>query len=310
MNKKVSVSLIKRIKTTRSVQSSLILKDRRFAFSCGSLVYVYDLQNYKCDLIIKGHRREVFRISQLQNGRLVALSDLLKIFIITKNQYWCEFIYYPDKDDMITSVVQISNNRMIWSSFKPHLTFWNSNPPYKIRKTVKIGEEDEGMSYDGLYKMKKRKHTLLCYQEFCFTLFFFDYKICKTCYISETCVQSINNILETLNRKLLVSDQDYKVVVIDIDTLDIEKYYKWENDDFGTFLCFYELKRNLILCGGRYGDLYLLDLTNDTIKSIQKSEEDDEKTDAGVDKLIHIGKNKIINLKLREHYFDIEKINV
>lgn len=302
MNKDVSIRQIKKIKISNYIQSSLLLKDRRFAFSCDINIYIYNLQNYKCDIVIKGHTNKVFTLAQLSNGKLITISKVLKIFNISKTQYSCEFTYCPENDDSITSLVPLLNNRMVSSSDKPYLTFWNSNPPYNVIKKVKISENE--INYDGLYKMKKKKNTLLCYQNDCFVLFFYDYKKYKNFhYISEVCVNYIDGILETFNGKLIISNQDYTVTIINIETLTIEKSYSWNGEDLGSFTCFYELKRNIIVCGGPNGGLYLLDLFNDTIKSFIKSED-------RVSKIVHIGNNAIINLIFDENYFDIQKLNV
>lgn len=317
MNKDVSIRQIKKIKTSNYIQSSLLLKDRRFAFSCDINIYIYNLQNYKCDIVIKGHTNKVFTLAQLLNGKLITISNVLKIFNITKTQYSCEFTYCPENDDSITSLVPLPDNRMVSSSDKPYLTFWNSNPPYNVIKKVMTNEDE--INYDGLYKMKQKKNTLLCYQNNCFVLFFYDYKNYEVYHsFSGICICYRYGILETFNKKLIISNEARTVTIIDIKTLTIEKAYELEWGKLGTFTCFYELKRNIIVCGGPSEGLYLLNLLNDTIKSF-KSSKDKIIHDTNisfinpkgkVSKIIHIGNNAIINLKFYEQFFEIDEIHV
>lgn len=191
---------------------------------------------------------------------------------------------------------------MVSCSERHYLTFWNSEPPYNIIKNLKIGSN---RAYDGLYKLKKRKNALLCYEIFGEIIYFWDYKhYRKLSYIPEISLNVENGIIETFNRKLIISNQVGLVSVVNIDELSIEKTYSCEGDPFGAFTCFYELKRNVIICGGSEGDLFLLDIEFDTLKCVEKV------SDFTIQDLVHIGNNYIVTFNWKEKFIKILQIIV
>ena len=297
MNKNVSIRLIKKVNLKNQIRAALLLKDGRLAVSYDTSIYIYNTENYECDIIIKGHKSVGIELVQLDNEKLITAAEEVKIYKLFKTSYICEFSFLPE-GGRIFQLVALANNRMVSCHDKPYLIFWSSKPPYKKLKKVKTGIRE----FDILYGVKKRKNLLFCCEMNNDFVYVWNSKTyhCITC-ITCTEIGSYNGFLEIANNKLIISNSSSIASVINLETLAVEKKYEWkkDDDDLENFDCFYEIKKNLILCGG--GSWFLLDLKRDRVKVIEKC------TDV-ISNLIPLGNNILMAYSIYSEYFQIWKL--
>ena len=139
MNKGYSIKLKTIIKVNGEVSSVLPLQDGRLATSIDNIIFIYNCINWKCELIIKGHIDTIISLQQLPNGKLISLSNIIKIHNISNNNYYCEYTYNQNIQlGDFNEISIISNNIIATTNENNYLTFWNSIPPYDIIKKKKL----------------------------------------------------------------------------------------------------------------------------------------------------------------------------
>ena len=132
----VDLSKIKDIKSIDAhklnVKSLIILKDGRIA-SCShdKTIKIYNIQTYKCEVIINKNIDEVEGIAQLENNILICGTKERKVhfFKIDKKEYQLIHTINEVDPENIENIISISNNRYATYSRK-FIQIWNGNEHY------------------------------------------------------------------------------------------------------------------------------------------------------------------------------------
>ena len=159
LNKKVKLTLVKTIKTieTKSVK---LLVDGRLAVTSLNLVLIFNLSNFKCEMTIT-EDTNINNINVLSNGKLLIQNEYLKIYVLTKTSYKCDFISSEFKDIDVVQILELDNNTMVTYDITPCLIFINTNKPYNILNKFNICCH----TYcDGLYYCKNKQLLVLIFE--------------------------------------------------------------------------------------------------------------------------------------------------
>ena len=261
MSINLTVNLIKKrkIKVKQSFDFlTLLLDDGRLATSHNSQFFIYNLENLKCDILI--NKVDISSIHQLVNGKIMILANTLEIYNISKNSFSC--IYTIKNENLINSILPISNDIMISTGETNELTFWNSNHPYNVLYSKHL-ENCE----DCLISYKTKTNNLLILRNIKdIKLIFYSLDTYKCIGSVPTLHETPHEILETSNNKLILSNC-YQLWVIDLNNILIVHKYLIPYNKLGRcFGCYIEIDDNILLMGDSDGALLMYDFDKNIVK--------------------------------------------
>lgn len=301
MNKGYSIKLKTIIKVNGEVSSVLPLQDGRLATSIDNIIFIYNCINWKCELIIKGHIDTIISLQQLPNGKLISLSNIIKIHNISNNNYYCEYTYNQNIQlGDFNEISIISNNIIATTNENNYLTFWNSIPPYDIIKKKKLKYQP-----DTIYKLQE-KNVLLVNSFEKWKINFYDldnYK--KILSLKNICCSGRDGLVETERQKLIIvenpSSQEmlFHLFIVNLKNFNLEFKIAWEVDILNDICDLIEISDNFFIFRNAKGLFISNPLGfNMTLLDNQKGSE--------ILKLIKINKNEII--LIYHHKFTISQI--
>ena len=278
------MNIIKTIHKDNSyVCSLLLLSDGRLA-SCSNdrTIKIFNMNNYHCDITIKGHNNGVNYISELDNNKLISCSyKEIKIWSINQLSYQCDYTIHDAYSDYIGKVIQLTNSRIASCSKDNTVKIWNSNHPYNLIKTLNghfdvrsiIQLKDKDILISGNNNNILRKWNLLTYQ-------------CDTIIKNVNCFDS-NSLLEIDKNRLIVGGIN-EITIVNISNDIIEQQIK--NNRLGYVFSLVQLANGNILCGCKGGLICLYDVKLYTITF-----REDKIHDNNVTCLLNINKYQIIS---------------
>lgn len=242
---------------------TLILEDGRLAASHCDNFYIYNLDNLKCEVLIKTEEY-INSIHQLSNGKIIIHSNIVEIYNISKRRY--ERIYYIENDNLIHSIIPISEDRMVSAGSINELIFWNSNYPYNILYSKNL----ENVK-NCCIEIKTKTNNLLVLADLLeFKLIFYSLDTYKNMGSVPTMNEVHDGILETSNNKLIVLNR-YNLCVINLKNLLIEhKYLPFKNQMELPYISCTEIAENIILMGDYNNSLYIFNFDRGLIKKQRK----------------------------------------
>ena len=267
MEKKVYLRVKKKSrKINTALTDSLLLKDGRFAIASNSMIEIFNLSNFQCELIIKVNLYTE-RLIQFSNGKLAGKWNDLQIFTIKQHSY-SQFIDSFD-EVLIYNMTEINDNTFVCCGAKPLLVFRDINYPHNILKKINI---KIGKHYGVIHYIKSKNTLFLSSRLNNFSIFWnLDINKCvlKTklfeCY-------SDANIFETSNHKLIIPDINRLFYIVNIDNFTIDHSIDWVDHKMGgKFHSIIEIDTNLLLIGQMIsGGIFLYDLKSKKIKTIDE----------------------------------------
>ena len=155
-----------------------------------SEINIYDPHdNFKCNLVLRGHLESVYYLCQLDDGILVSYSfSYIHIWSITKDSY--TFIgVQDDPNNLIYKIIKLSKERFATCCLDEIIQIWNGKPPYNLIEKVK-GHESVVTSI-----IQLQNKEVLVSASFDNTLLFFDLDSYKNTNIIDSILCSWNNSL-------------------------------------------------------------------------------------------------------------------
>ena len=219
MKQKTSIKLIKKIRLPTSITQFLVLlQDGRLAVGIEGLVYIYNLIDYKCELIFdfSHYFSREFNICQLSSGKLIGWCDIQVMFwTITNNSY--NYEYFGDKAAI--DLIEINNNVIVIATGRHELLFINSNPPYNTIRTLYF---HRGIGQI-LYKVQSYDDVFLCYNGEQSTVGFFDSNTHEIFDVWEGIEGATKwSLVELNNNKLSLGTLILKIYVFDLENFEVE----------------------------------------------------------------------------------------
>ena len=239
------------------VTSMCLTGDNRLA--CGykdSAIRVFDLQNFKCDLALRGHRSSVNYISLLSNGCLVSCSDdkLINIWKINKENYKYE-AKLKDFYGYIWKVSEISDNRICSCSYDK-IIIYKATHPFDLITNIK----DFYCEPYSFIELRSKNLIVFCVHNN--RLLFWNsqnYEYKGHIENVNCCYGGTNCLVEFDDDRILVGG-DNKITVVNHTTFQVETFFMLKKN-FGAILSFVTLQNGTFLCGTDFADFLLLNIT-------------------------------------------------
>ena len=268
-SKDVSVCLLKKIKVPGVHYASKILIDGRFAISSNNDILIFNLSNWKCELIIKGNSNTIIDIEQLKNGKLITISDDIKIYSITQNCYRCEHTFKECNHPK--QIVELNNNTILCLDESQYFKILNTNKPYNL---ISIFDKLYNVNYDLIYKCKIKNMFMASYKYIDEVVFWsLDTKQLIT---SVTTVQCDNyKTIVEIDNKMIFGGSLISLVILNMKTLTIEAIF-WRSCSYlvSTFTCNIVLTGEICLLGDHNGILKIYDVKKNVHRLLPIHKED------------------------------------
>ena len=240
---------------TKNVNSMCFTKDGRLATcSDDKTIKVFNLNNYKCDLNITGHKSCILDVSSLDNGCLITSSEggAIKVWEITKKTFNCVKTL-TNHEGLVVQTIQLARNRMASCSFDLTIRIWISNNPYTCVKILKGHKR----WVNSLLELRDKNyivsgsddHTLRFWNSYTYE--------CEKIIFGIGC-EVRNSIVEIGGNKLIVGGG--VMSVINLSTFQIEADIDFIND-FGYVFSAIRLKGENVLFGSKNGKVVLIETT-------------------------------------------------
>lgn len=235
------------------VYSICMTKDRRLAVSSiDKNIKIFDLETYKCDLVLSGHDNIVRHISTLNNECLISSSydKTMKIWEIGKDFFKC-IKTLLGHSDWVKFSFQISNDRIISGSNDQLFKIWSS-VSYKCLKTI-----DKCKSIlTSAIELKNKQYIVTSTSS---SISFWDnVRFEQLKEIKEVFSLSENSMIELDNENLMVGSYQ-KIFIINSRTFSVETTVKISNKKIVSYISFLEVDKNRVLVGSTNGYIRCLD---------------------------------------------------
>lgn len=238
------------------VSSFLLLKDGRLAVIAGYFIYIYNSKNLNCELIIKEKTR-IKLIIQLQNEKLISLSNYINIYIINENKYYCEYTYYLENNLHITFLTSISNDEFVTYADK-FFTFWHYRDQYITKKKYEII-----IRVDTLFRVQSCNIIFVSNKNL-YLSFYYDLDKHKESKDIPLYCRSANNICELKNKRLCALMErryslsfPFEIDIINLNNMIIESSIIWPMMMWDNFYYIIKIEDNGFLYNTEKG-LYFI----------------------------------------------------
>ena len=220
-----------------------MLYDGRLASCSGDqTIKIYDFNDDKYGMTLRGHSGTIYCICELSNGKLVSCSSdkTIKIWKILLTSYKCEHTITNAHNDIIWKVITLSNNRIASCSEGNIIKIWNSNRPYNLIKELS-GHTDYVTS---IIQLKEKETLISCSKDEC---------LCIWDLSTYQCVSIIKGLL-CLNSHSMIQFEN-KVIIggyKGLSFVNLNKYlieHKTDDDCLKNVYSLLIVKGHFLICG-------------------------------------------------------------
>lgn len=238
-----------------------LVDSNRFA-SCSNdgTIKIWDIKNFKCLLTFEGNQSFVSYISKMSNGYLVS-SGLCKINIWDINNKKLVCMLNKHKA-MVSKVAEISKNRLCSCSSDWTLMIYNNYPPYQHISTL-IGHQSIVCSFIEL----KNKEYILSSSYYAKEIRIWSNQTyqCQTRVANISCSTGKESLLE-LDNNIVIIGTDNGAIVLETLTFQIKN----KISNIGCVDCMIKVFDEVILCGGKDGELIEINVSKNKIIHTKK----------------------------------------
>ena len=260
MKKDVSVCLLKKLKVPGVHYASKILIDGRLAISSNSDILIFNLSNWKCELIIKGNSNTIIDIVQLKNGKLITISDDIKIYSITQNCYKCEHTFKECNHPK--QIVELNNNTILCLDETLYFTVVNIEKPYNIIRKI---DTNQRILYDMIYQCKSKDLLLSSFHYYKELNVWSSVTYQQIATFDGVECPHYKTIVE-YNNKILFCAEKVSIFIIDLTKYTFEAAYYCYYIGRKTFSCIITFRDKILLLGDNKGVFQIFDFEKNVLK--------------------------------------------
>ena len=258
-----------------SVYSICITGDDRLA-SCSEdrTIRIFNLIDYKCDLVIRGFDK-TNKVVSFQGKLLLAFSSdsTIKIFEIYKEDYKCLQTIFAHSFGVLNGI-EMTNNR-ICSCSHGEIKIWNGLSPYQLIYSI---EEKDSDDFYSLLELKSHKHFVSASRDWSIRFWNnFTYK-CEKILRNIICY-NINCLTEAENEKLLIGGYYGIITIINSSTFQLETKIKLGQIKIGAIHSVLHLPGEAVLCGDSKGNLVQININTYKMSYLKKKAHSDKVRD-------------------------------
>ena len=224
------------------VSNIILLHDGRYAISIGNNIDIVDSNNYNIDITLKGHKKEIFYIFQIneQKHRLITASfDMsIMLWIFNKTQFQNEGII-KGHTSIIFKVIQFNTNYIVSSSMS-EIKLWKIDFPFTNLHTLPQQEGIYSLCESNNYLFFASERNDLC----CYKLLNEKLELIES---FKNIKAKSNNDIININENLIAIGESEKVTLIDTKLLKIYKIISVSSTKSTVFsLCYFKENRLLV----------------------------------------------------------------
>ena len=248
-----ALTLQKKIEDS-TINSLCLLQNGKLA-SCSldKNIKIYNLQNFKCDMMISGHTEQVSYISQMDTGELLSCSEdkTIKIWSLYDTDYQCEGTL-EGHSEWVYKVIPLNQERIASCSLDKTIRIWSATPPYNC---IQIFTDHTAPVYS-ILELKGGESLVSGTSTGESCLKFWNLFVLKLEYTLNNVFCGWINSLFQYDDKMLLVGGEYCVVFVNIKNFKIEQLVR--NKDLLFVRCFIKLRDGNLLLGCENGNAAVL----------------------------------------------------